>query len=300
MSATAEFPVTRSQSQPVLLMLLPSAAVWCLIPGLSPFAVMCGIALTLFVLIKLHTLLHYISSRGRIDSRRDIAAWFLVWPGLDAAAFFDHRHIVRPSVRRQDWLAAVTRICVGILLWTAAAPRLLPVSEVMAGWTALTGIALILHFGTFHLLALWWQQSGRAVVPIMNAPARATSLTDFWSRRWNLAFRDYAHFALFTPLARRMSPAAAVMIGYLFSGLLHELAISVPAAAGYGLPTLYFVIQGAAILCERRLRRHRLFSKSAMAGWLWTMAVTAGPACLLFHSPFLHRVVIPLVAPFAS
>lgn len=278
-------------------LLLLSAGLWGLLAGLSPFAQMCGVAVTLFVLIKIHTLLHYLQRGGIIDTPADIVLWFVAWHGLDAAAFFHHRPAVHDPAR--DWIFAAIKTGAGIVLCGSVAPSLLTVSHHLAAWTALFGILLCLHFGLMHLVALGWRHRGRPVVPIMNAPALATSLTDFWNRRWNIAFRDYAHFAIFAPLTRHVKPHVAVLAGYVFSGIIHELAISVPAGAGYGLPTLYFSIQGAGIVIERRLRRVLRFSERPFLRWLWTATITVGPVWLLFHSAFLERVIIPLISPLA-
>lgn len=69
-----------------------------------------------------------------------------------------------------------------------AAPALRVDSELISGWAALVGIVFLLHFGTFHLAALFWRSRGRDVKPIMNAPIMATSVTEFWSRRWESGF----------------------------------------------------------------------------------------------------------------
>lgn len=298
MSASIQILAARSNRLTLFPGLLSLAIVWRLVPNLSPFAVMSGIAGTLFLLIKLHTLLNFVRTQCQVPPWRELLVWFAVWPGLDAPAFF-----VRPlqsvdKPRLPEWTLALSKTAAGLLLWTAIAPRMMSASETVAGWVALTGVALSLHFGVFHLLALFWRHQGRAVVPIMNAPGRATSLSDFWSRRWNLAFRDYAHFALFAPLTRRMSASCAILIGYLFSGLIHELAISVPAEGGYGLPTLYFGIQGCGVLLEHRLRRSQPALRSSVTGWMWTMGFTVGPVYVLFHPAFIHRVVVPMLLPF--
>ena len=46
-----------------------------------------------------------------------------------------------------------------------------------------------------------------------------------------------------------------IMAVFITSGLLHELAITLPVQAGYGLPTLYFTLHGLLTLLERKLNR---------------------------------------------
>src|SRR5206468_7769584 len=117
---------------------------------------------------------------------------------------------------------------------------------------------------------------------------------EFWSRRWNLAFSEMTAIAIYQPLALRLGRGPALMAGFALSGLLHEMAISVPVRAGYGLPLLYFMIQGGLVLVERALSRNG----HALDGWLgraWAYFWLALPLPLLFHRPFLAGIVWPLI-----
>ncbi len=138
----------------------------------------------------------------------------------------------------------------------------------------MVGLIMMLHFGLFALLALAWQRLGRQAPPLMRQPLLASSPSDFWGRRWNTAFHDLVATCLLPPLRRRFGLAGATMLIFVFSGLVHDLVISVPAGGGYGLPTLYFVLQGGAILLER----------SRTAGASACAADGAGASCF-FSSP---------------
>ncbi len=279
------------------LLILPIAASWILVPGLSPFATMFAISLSLYALIKLHVLTHYAAS-GNPVSPFDTVAWFFAWPGLDARAFFRRAVVTAPTVFEELFAVAKVGFGAGMLLLVAPAFRV--DSELVCGWAALIGIVFLLHFGTFHLAAMFWRRRGRDVKPIMNAPILATSVTEFWSRRWNLAFRDYASPFLFVPLMRKTNSAVAVLAGYTFSGLVHEIAISVPARGGYGLPTLYFALQGAAMLIERSAEKRGIGLSSGIRGWCWTALVTIPGAYFLFHPAFVRAVVLPVVDSVAG
>ena len=124
----------------------------------------------------------------------------------------------------------------------------------------------------------------------MRWPVAATSLGDFWGRRWNTAFRDLTHRFLFRPLAARLGPRAGLAAGFAFSGVVHDIVISVPAGGGYGGPTLYFALQGLGLLVERRMWRGRAF----------TAVVVVGPAWALFHPPFVLNVVVPFLAAIGA
>ena len=110
------------------------------------------------------------------------------------------------------------------------------------------GLILLLHFRSFEALALFWQCLGVEATPIMSAPLRSTSLSEFWGTRWNLGFRQFSHDLIFRPLQRSLGPGAAGFLVFVVSGLIHESVISLPARGGYGLPTSYFVLQGLASL----------------------------------------------------
>jgi alginate O-acetyltransferase complex protein AlgI len=125
----------------------------------------------------------------------------------------------------------------------------------------------------------------------MDDPLRSTSVAEFWGRRWNGAFNDLALGLVFRPLARRFGVSGATLSAFGVSGLIHELVISLPAGAGYGLPTGYFVLQGLAVLAQRKSAALR----GDISGWFFTMIVVAAPAFWLFHPPFVTRVILPFM-----
>ena len=129
----------------------------------------------------------------------------------------------------------------------------------------------------------------------MNAPILASSVSDFWGKRWNTAFRDLTHRFLFRPLAARLGPRGSILAGFLCSGLVHDAVISVPAGGGYGLPTAYFLIQAVALLFERSALGRRLGLMRGYRGWLFTMTVLLAPAAWLFHPPFVRHVILPFM-----
>jgi hypothetical protein len=209
----------------------------------------------------------------------------LGWVGMDAEPFRDSAKAKKVGGSLSlGWPLA--NIALGaVLLWGVARCFAHPLS---AGWVGMIGLILVLHFGTFGLLATAWRALGVPVTPIMRCPIAATSLAEFWGRRWNLAFRDLAHRAVFTPVSRRWGNKAALWASFAASGLMHELVISVPAGAGFGLPTGYFLLQALGVALERKAERN-----ARLTGWLRTHAFTVAPAFVLFHPPFVERVMVP-------
>jgi len=141
------------------------------------------------------------------------------------------------------------------------------------------------------LLAIAWRADGLDVRPIMDAPLKSTTLGEFWGRRWNGAFNQVAFEILFRPLARTTGPTIGTIVAFLASGLIHELVISLPARAGYGLPAAYFLLQGCGVIIQHRVTRIR----RGMAGRVFTVLVVAVPAFWLFHPPFVRHVILPFM-----
>lgn len=263
-----------------------------IVRDISGYWKMCGIAGLVFLLAKAHTLSDFISRRGSQGLKNNVL-WFVAWPGLDADAFF--KNTDSPvTTKTAEWCAAAIRTAGGSVLifvavfWTSS-------DLIVRGWVAMVGMILVLHFGLLHLIALTWRNEGRSVVPIMDSPVRSTSLAEFWGRRWNLAFRDYSHRFVFRPAARRWNGSVASWCVFLFSGLIHELAISVPAGGGFGLPLGYFLLQGLGVSIERRLVRRGIITRGSVAGWCFTAAFTIPAAYWLFHPPFVLNVIVPMI-----
>ena len=157
------------------------------------------------------------------------------------------------------------------------------------------GAILLLHFGTFRLAALLWQALRIEATPIMSAPLLSKSLSEFWGRRWNLGFRQLAHDLVFIPLHKNLGAEAAGFAVFLASGLIHDLVISLPARGGFGLPTLYFLLQGAGVAVERSGFGRRFGLRRGLPGRALMALLVAGPLLLLFHPPFVLRVIIPFM-----
>jgi alginate O-acetyltransferase complex protein AlgI len=102
--------------------------------------------------------------------------------------------------------------------------------------------------------------------------------------------------SIYRPLARKFGRSVATAIAFLFSGLAHELAISVPVKGGYGLPFLYFALHAGLVLLEQLLERAgRPVERLGWVARLWTLGWLALPLPILFHPPFLNAVVWPLI-----
>ena len=272
---------------------IPTAGIAVATSDFSGPARMVLIAASIFIIVKLESLAEF-ESVGGSATVWDKVLWFSAWPGLHASNFFANGNSV-PQPSALTWTVAVLQALFGGVMFFLVAPAVVQQSELAGGWAAMIGIIFLLHFGLLRLIALTWRKLGRDVLPIMDSPIQSTSLSEFWGRRWNIAFRDFTHTSVFRPIAKRWNTKIATWVSFIFSGLVHELAISVPAGAGYGLPLGYFLLQGAGVSLERHAAKRGLPVRGGLNGWLYTAAFTFPAALFLFHRPFVHNVILPFI-----
>jgi hypothetical protein len=259
---------------------------------LPRWVVMWAVALTIYSGLKL--LSRFCRPRGEASAWKQVA-YLLAWPGMDANAFLftPAAEVVRPI--RREWAAAWGKFISGVVIVTLAARASASGDPYLVGWAGMIGIVLALHFGLFHLLSCFWRRCGVEATPIMNSPLAAATVSEFWSRRWNMAFRDLTSRFIVRPLRRPLGPNGAFAAAFLISGLIHDAVISFPAGAGFGGPTVYFVLQGAAIFAERSLLGRRCGLGGGFTGRLFAWATVLGPAPLLFPRPFVECVIVPFL-----
>jgi len=210
------------------------------------------------------------------------AQWlaFAAWPGMRPAIF---SRLGGPAS------TGAIEILLGGIRNVIAGALLLAISVQLRAWPlvatliAFPALSLMLHFGLFDIVAAFWRWRGVPAEKLFRAPLAARTLAEFWSRRWNLAFSEMLTIAVDRPLRPRLGRNGSRMIAFLASGALHEIAISLPVHAGYGLPTLYFIVQGILVRFERKPSRVR------------TIASLVLPLPLLFHPWFVRGVIWPLI-----
>src|SRR5262249_36048765 len=104
--------------------------------------------------------------RGLRPQRARAVAYLLAWPGMDGTSFLDSRAIPGKP-RMTEWLFAAAKMSFGVILLWIIARLLLSEHPMLAGWSGMTGVVFILHFGLFHLLSLLWRQAGVTATPVM-------------------------------------------------------------------------------------------------------------------------------------
>lgn len=223
-----------------------------------------------------------------------VVGWFGMKPNL-----FEELGTKPKEGSRSLILFGLGRICIGSILLLIA-HYLISTSDtfklILIIAFSLAGLSLVLHFGVLNISAGIWRLFGVDTRMLFKSPLLSTSLTEFWGKRWNIAFSEMTAIAIYRPLKNIFGGTVATLIAFLFSGLLHEMAISVPVKAGIGLPLLYFLIHGIVMLAERELaKRGILIGKNKWVGRGWVIFWLLLPMPLLFHKYFLKGIVLPII-----
>lgn len=226
-----------------------------------------------------------------------------LWPGMRPSPFARAGSPRQPGARDlivlgvRHAVEGLALVAMAWLVWHRGRPTMGDgTARAMATLLLLPGLSLMVHFGIFNVVAGAWRLAGVDVRPLFRAPLAAKSLDEFWSRRWNLAFSEMTALGIYRPLIGPLGRRGATFAAFAASGLLHELAISLPVLAGFGGPMLYFLLHGLLIGVERRLER----AGRPISGWgrwnrVWVIAWVLGPVFVLFHRPFLEGVVWPII-----
>ena len=190
----------------------------------------------------------------------------------------------------------ISRIVIGVLLLIASVYLQKYYAHVyfLYELVMLVGLSFILHFGILNLSTASWRFSGVDVKELFRSPYKATSLKEFWGKRWNMAFSEMTAMVVYKPLKGKYGMPLAMIASFLVSGLLHEIAISFPVKMGYGLPFLYFVLHGLAMYAEGKVEFVKQIVSNAVASHVWVFAWLILPMPLLFHHVFIVEVVEPL------
>jgi hypothetical protein len=258
---------------------------------MTPPVVMMVMVMTILIVMKVLTLA-FARAEGTILAPAAVIRFF-GWPGM-RPKLFEGPRVSDPRGARSLALHGLYCVLVGAVLFFLA--RAIAASapagtgkNVIVMILALPGLSLMIHFGFFDILGGGYRLYGVPVSKLFRAPLLARSLAELWSRRWNIAYSEMIAIVVHRPLRGRIGNGGALFASFLTSGLLHELVISVPVHAGYGLPTLYFLLQGGLLALEKK--RGRPFGRA------WTLFWVTAPLPILFHPWFLRGVVWPLVGP---
>ena len=274
-------------------MLYSPAGFWCCRPWLGTRAFNYGQIAVLLATWKIASLLCLPPDAWpRLTPKRLLA--YCVWLGMQPRHFFAGARVPAgapvPTVR-----GILLNIAAGVaLVWVA--PRLLPPAtpRALRLWVALVGLCFLSLVARLDFYALIFRTMGFAVEKVWDCPVAATSVGDFWGRRWNRIVSGFLREVIFTPLTRRAGARVALLAVFLYSGLYHE-TVSFLAGAGYGGPTTYFLLQYLGVAAEGSRAGRRVLQGRPWWGRAWTLAVVATPVGLLLHRRFIEGYLVPLL-----
>lgn len=144
-------------------------------------------------------------------------------------------------------------------------------------------MSLGFHFGALRVLKGGLRAAGFSVRTLFPNALKAQGIGDFWSRRWNVGYSQMMQRLVGRPIETKFGANAGMMAIFLVSGLLHELAITLPVSEGFGLPTLYFIFHGLLTLLEKKTGRQ--------FGKIPALLAVMIPLGLLFPPAFQTEVI---------
>jgi Membrane bound O-acyl transferase family len=268
------------------------AGFWCSRPWLGGRAFDLGLFAVLLVTWKVASLIGLTPGDWSRLTRLRLLA-YLVWPGMQPRQFLKGQRTAADAPVPTVPGFFLNVLTGAALFWLA--PRLLPVATPRAVrlGIALTGFVFLL-IARFDFWALIFRAMGFAVEKLWDCPVAATSLGDFWGRRWNRIVSGLLREVIFLPLARRAGARVALFAVFLYSGLYHEI-FNVLAGSGYGEPTLYFLVQYLGVAAENTRPARRLLQGHPRLGRAWAWAVVVLPVGLFLHPALVDRVLVPVL-----
>ena len=157
-------------------------------------------------------------------------------------------------------------------------------------WAMFIPMSLAFHFGVLRLMKASLRIAGYPVRTLFPNVLMSRGIGDFWSRRWNVGYSQMMQRLVGRPVTNVAGSSAGIMAVFIGSGMLHELAITLPVRSGYGLPTLYFTAHGLFVLAENK--------RGKPIGRLPSLLLVALPISLLFPPAFQHEVILEILGWF--
>lgn len=206
----------------------------------------------------------------------------LLWFGMDPGTFRSNR----PGLtwKRDVELGSLLTV-IGVLggwfVWSIGWRQIL---------VMFVPLSLAFHFGILRILKGVLRLAGFPVRTLFPNPLEAKGITDFWGRRWNVGYSQMLQRLVGRPVEGILGKNGGVMAVFIASGLLHEIAISLPVRSGYGLPTLYFTFHGLLVLLEGKWKRP--------LGKIPALLAVTVPLAWLFPPTFQNEIIAPCIEVF--
>jgi alginate O-acetyltransferase complex protein AlgI len=259
---------------------------------LSSWARLFGATVVLLLTIKVGSWVLLGGAKNLSLSLRETVLYWLLWPGVRPDLFVKPEEYSEPDSAL--FVVGYAYLLAGGLLALASLFAVPYIGVTGSTWLLVAGFLAAVHQGLGRILPFGLRWLGYPVEPLFNAPMQSQGVADFWSDRWNRPFIGMNRLFVTGPLVSRFGIKVAAALAFLVSGLVHEFAISYPAGSGWGLPILYFVVQGVLYTVEQEFFPAPEDSDS-MLRQAWTALAVVGPVPLLFHGPFRMTFIAPLI-----
>ena len=209
---------------------LSAACVVFALPFIPAWGFVFALSFSIFFGFKWLTLKRAVAGGARPGYGRALG-YIFCWVGMDAGRFLDESR--RPRIPRAgEWAAALLKTALGCAMFWILAREVYESHALAGGYVGFTGFLILTFSAGFHLLSLAWRHIGADAEPIMRSPLLASSPSDFWSRRWNLAFRNIDSEFVFRPAARRWGTVPAGLGGVFFFWGFFQPVKAFPVKAG--------------------------------------------------------------------
>jgi Membrane bound O-acyl transferase family len=266
---------------------------WCCRPWLGTSAFNYGQLAVLLLTWKIASLLclpH--QAWARFTPLRFLA--YCVWIGMQPRQF-----LVGQRTAANAPIPTISGFILNVVTGAALlrlVPRVLPDATpwIIRFWIALVGISFLALVARLDFWALIFRAMGFAVEKLWDCPIAATSLGDFWGRRWNRIVPGFLREVIFLPVARHAGAKVALLSVFLYSGLYHE-CVSFMARSGYGGPSLYFLLQWLGVAIENTRPARRAFRGRIWLARAWTLAVILLPVNLFLHRGLVDGYLVPVL-----
>ncbi|KAG1795385.1 uncharacterized protein HD556DRAFT_1307545 [Suillus plorans] len=122
---------------------------------------------------------------------------------------------------------------------------------------------------TVVICVLILRQHPEQCPPSTDSPWRATSLREFWSRRWHQWFRRIFIFLGGKPLSLLFGRIGGIIGAFLASGFIHHLQLlAIDPSSEMWRMVLPFGMMGTGMVIERAVAGNKT---GGWIGWTWTM-----------------------------
>lgn len=280
MLATAKTLFLKRSYGWLLMIMLVMNAHLALMPY-HPFIRMVGICCVLLGSMKGLVYLEW-ATTGKLTLPR-YAVFSFFWFGMDPGTF----RFKKTGLAWKEDIATGFLLTINGLLGSWLVANL--------GWTHIVvmfiPLSIAFHFGFLRILKGVLRYFGYPVRTLFPNPLETHGIADFWSRRWNVGYSQMMQRLVGRPVETIAGKPAGVMAVFIASGLLHEIAITLPVMSGFGLPTLYFTFHGLLTLLEKRLKRP--------IGKIPTLICVLLPLGWLFPKEFQTEVIAKCLGVFA-